>query len=219
MNKTIDCIDLYHRCCSDDPTIQDAAYTELGELLLRIGQFRTQSKPHLYHHVEECVQEALVGIWQKLSSGNGPETPARFCAWCTSIMIYKTIDMLRREGYINRDADKPLPTEQETSIDDPSDAGDNPEQEPADPKTSHLESDMMDRAMIDALLDVIVMHSRLTENEKFVLIYGFFLDYTDIELAALLQKTRDNIRLIRHRGLEKLKDDDDLKDRLHGWLD
>jgi len=57
---------------------------------------------------------------------------------------------------------------------------------------------------------VVIKNSSLSDNEKTVLIEGHFGDKTDKELSKMLDTTDANIKVIRHRALRKLRDDDDL---------
>ena len=72
---------------------------------------------------------------------------------------------------------------------------------------------IFDEKRIELILS-IQSHPDLSDNSKTTLIQGYFFEKTDQEIADLLAQKPANIRLIRHRTLEKLRNDDDFCTRL-----
>ena len=188
--------DLHQRCCSRDPHVANAGFHELGQYLLRIAYNRISHQRHLDHLAEDCTQQALVTIWQKLNAGTGPDHVEWFLTWCASIVIHKVLDELRKLSRTRADS---LEEHLEFS--------------PAPPTPLHVadavapDVEAMEAEEKAYFVDLIWNHPRLSAEAKSVLLRGYLLDLDDEELATQLGKSRSTIRVIRHRGLQLLRED------------
>ncbi|MEZ4709316.1 MAG: RNA polymerase sigma factor [Caldilineaceae bacterium] len=232
---------------STNPYIRNLSYSCLGERLLRVGLTRIRTKPHLYHQAEECVQEALSTIWQKLSRDQGPAQPATILSWCDSIVIHKMYDMLRREGYSLRPEETKT---EEAENHSPDDEGFRANGERASPNALSPERDMSRvkrpppsmQVNMDAIEDLPdpfhlspeqvasrvidverlihdVMHcASLSSVQRQVLTLSFLYEWTDIEIGVELGRSRGTIRSLRSRALEKLRQEPALIAALHNWF-
>lgn len=221
MASTLDPHTLYRACRSVDRAERAAAYQQLGEFLLRVALSRLKSKPDLHPQAEECAQEALTAIWQKLEAGQGPDTAGRFLSWAATIVIHKVFDMLRREGFPLRSEEtdpgeipgrkKRVPRRQQESFEQLVEYEDGPgdpwQEQLPDPQPSDPEIDFLQREGAIELLLGIREHPHVSDDSKIVLLDGFLADMADEELASRLNTSRSNIRVIRYRNLNKLRDD------------
>jgi RNA polymerase sigma factor (sigma-70 family) len=113
MTQELDPVALLGGCRDGAPAERREAYQILGSFLLRVALDRLRSKPDLRDHAEECVQEALVSIWRKLEAGGGPDQPERFLSWSAAVVVHKTYDLLRRQGYVRGAIAEPAPAGKE----------------------------------------------------------------------------------------------------------
>lgn len=188
---------LYANCCSGDARLQNAAYQQVGEYLLRIAMSRVRDRPHLFGVAEESTQQALLTIWQKLDDNRGPDRPEWFLTWAASIVIHKMLDEFRRLGRRKLEPIHGHSDDEESWMVQLPDRG-----------AIAPEAHSMNRELVGALLGGIQEHARLTEDAKTVLIHGFLMDRDDDELAELLGKARATVRVLRFRGLNTLRNDD-----------
>jgi RNA polymerase sigma factor (sigma-70 family) len=187
---------LYGRCCSDDPSVCNDAFQELGRYLLRIAYARLRSQPYLTNAAEDCVQQALMIIWRKLRAGSGPERPEWFMTWSASIVIHRLLDEARKVTRARAESLEEITDDDESLL--PSQAG-------------------ADTAMCDGLfattddrkrfIAMIEAHPRLSADVKLVLLRGYLLEQDDQELAQQLGKSQPTVRVLRFRGLKALRSD------------
>ncbi len=235
MSSDFDSNVLYQACRSTDTQERTDAYQQLGEFLLRVAHSRLRSKPDLHPRAQECVQEALVTVWQKLEASDGPDDPERFLSWSASIVIYKVYDMLRRLGYPTssgspEDSDaaeeairrkKRVPKERQESLEqfisyDDGTGVPRGERLP-DPETVNPEDHIVDQDSLIELLLGIRDHERLSDDSKEVLMRGFLAGDTDDELAGRLDTSKSNVYVIRSRDLSKLREDDEFMTQLQTY--
>jgi len=233
MGSTLDPQLLHHSCCSMDRAERADAYQQLGEFLLRVAHSRLRSKPDLHPRAEECAQEALVTVWQKLEAGQGPDDPERFLGWSARIVIRRVYDMLRRLGFStsSRDIDgeeaetratalrrKRVPREKQESFEqlDAYDDGTTAPREERVPDAMVVdpEANVLEREGLIELLLGVHDHQRLSNDSKQVLMYGFLEGLTDEELASRLNTKKSNVHVIRSRDLSRLRDDTDFMEQL-----
>jgi len=223
---------LYCACRSGDSIERADAYQQLGQFLLRVALSRLHSKPDLHPHAQECAQEALVAVWQKLEAGQGPDTPARFLSWCAAIVIHKVYDELRRLGYsLSSEEIDPEEAAPQRKKRVPQDKRESLEQlvehdegtgvpwaeRIADPHAADPEADTLQREGAVGLLLGIRKHPRVSEESTTVLMCGFLAGLADAELAARLGTSKSNVRVIRSRDLSKLRDDADFIAQLRSY--
>lgn len=191
--------DLYRQCTSTVLAEVHTGFQQLGNCLLPV--VRRQLNQQWFDHtvVEDCVQDALRDIWRAMQQGNGPQSPDTFWAWAIKIAQHRSLDKVR---YLRRRQTEALPSEEEGEG-APSAAIEStlPDEQPE----THF---LLDESLITLLLS-IRNHPKLSDKSKTILIEGFLFEKTDVELAKVLLTPQSNIRLIRHRNLEKLRDDPD----------
>lgn len=71
------------------------------------------------------------------------------------------------------------------------------------------------RDMQDILLDGIRM---LPERQQKILLWGFFGELNDTEIAEKLGITRNYVYVLRHRALKEMRRNQTLRDRLRGFV-
>ncbi|RIK33559.1 MAG: hypothetical protein DCC55_34710 [Chloroflexi bacterium] len=99
---------LYHACRSGDTNVQQAAYETLWGYLLPVVFFLVREQPDADDLAQDCAQQALVRIHQRLAECH---EPVAFRTWARRIACNLTIDELRRRKRLT-----PLPdAEQEPS--------------------------------------------------------------------------------------------------------
>ncbi|MEZ4733766.1 MAG: RNA polymerase sigma factor [Caldilineaceae bacterium] len=187
---------LYDHCSGNDHAKRNAAYQQLGNILLRVARSRLRTKPDYYDLAEDCTQKTLAVIYQKLENNQGPEYPKWFLTWSTGILLHKLVDELRKVGKYTLesiDADKDHDKSWILQIPDPN---------VVIPEVNALSEET--RA---ELLSMMQNHPHLSEDAKFVLIYGFLFDWNDQELADYLGKAKATVRVLRCRGLSMLRKD------------
>lgn len=188
---------LHARCRSHDRSIRNAAFQQLGEYLLRIAYSRLRTRTDRTYIAEECTQQALVTIWQKLMDDRGPERAEWFMSWSAGIVIHKVLDELRK---VSRRRTEPLDSP-EALPGTAAPAWRNTSPVPA-PETNALSAEVSRE-----LLRLIQEHPRLSTDAKVVLLGGYLHEQDDSELAAQLNKAAVTIRVIRSRGLKILRED------------
>ncbi|MEZ4664592.1 MAG: sigma-70 family RNA polymerase sigma factor [Caldilineaceae bacterium] len=190
-----DPLSLYAVCTSADPDECRAGLRKLAAFLYPVARLRLNAELYDDFAVQECTQNALVAIYLRLQKQQGPDAPAAFCAWAARIVINKCLDRIR---YDQRRLTEPLDQAFETAGDD-------------EVLPEHII--VIDETSTELLL-AIQAHPDLSDDAKTTLIQGYYYEKTDQEIAKLLGKTPANIRLIRHRSLVKLRNDDDFCTRL-----
>jgi len=196
---------LYEACTSAALRRREQAYRDLGRLLYRVAWARVRGDPRLHHLAEDCTQEALVTIWKHLEAGRGPDKPASFVAWSTTIVVNKVREAIRRLSpapEVRRA--KRVALNLLTSLDAPA-VGDR--STPAAVTTAageDIEDAMAYRAIRDLVREIQTI-PEISANSRIVLLKGFIEGWDDDELAALLGTTKPNVHVIRCRDLAKLR--------------
>jgi RNA polymerase sigma factor (sigma-70 family) len=158
-----------------------------------------------YHELHRFLYRAAYNRWPELAEDaaqRGLElvheqidrcrTPAAFL----NFAFYKMRDALKREARL---VGKELPlAEMEESLSDRT----------ASSAQSHLEQSERIRVLVEAV-------KRLPDRrQQQVIILKFFGGLSDEEIGERLGLTVINVRVLRHRGIARLRKDDDLKDYL-----
>lgn len=197
MTPNCDSRTLYNLCTSRDLAERREGFRRLGACLLPVARNQLNETYFDLTVVQDCVQVVLEIIWEKVSRGQGPQSPDAFFAFAVQITRHRCIDRYR---YERRRTTEPLDGEDEDGIQHTAALGIAPEQSPEEQVLRH-----------DALLLLIRHlqdHADLSDNAKIVLIQGFFFEKTDAEVADMLATSEPNVRLIRHRALKRLQDDE-----------
>lgn len=195
MAPNCDSLSLYAACTSADPEECRAGLQKLTEFLYSVARFNLNANQYDDFAVQECVQRAVIAIYLQLQNQKGPDSPKAFCAWVTRIAINKCVDQTRRDM---RRPTEPLEQASETVADD---------------KILPEHRITLDEANAELLL-AIQDHPDLSDDAKTTLIQGYIFEKSDQEIADMLEKKPANIRLIRHRSLVRLRNDDDFCTRL-----
>ena len=85
--------ELYAACAHGSPETRQAAYLALWEYLLRAVTCIVYDQPNAQEVAQDCAQEALFRIHQRLDDCHQPEA---FLAWARRIAAHLAIDELRR---------------------------------------------------------------------------------------------------------------------------
>ena len=179
-------------------------FQDLGEYLLRVAQDRILSKPELVEDAHDCVQDALVAIWQSIKKRTGPEQRRSTQSWCTQIVIHKILDLLRKRGFsithremeTHRTEGRFVELNEEITL------------------SSDFSDDVQRQEDYGAAICRILAHPKLTKDEQIVLYLSYLENKEDNEIATILEIVRPTVRVKRMRALQKLRDDPTLLD----WL-
>jgi RNA polymerase sigma factor (sigma-70 family) len=190
---------LYALCRSANPAEVHEGFQRLGGYLLVVARSTLNAVLFDQSVVEDSVQEALKDIWLRLSRDQGPEKADYFYSWALSIVNHKCIDKLRS---VQRHRTTSL--EEVDHEEDMLPVGDTESEYASYPEQLVLLNEMKVKLLLD-----LHRHPKLSEDSRVVLVQGFLFEKTDAELAALLGVAQPNIRLIRHRNLQKLRQDVD----------
>lgn len=194
---------LYSLCTSTDANELEEGYRILGQTLY--SAVRKQLNPQQFNNndANDVTQESLYVIWKKCQTDNGPRSPESFLSWAATIAKNKAIDMVRS-----------LQRRKTSSI---SEHNDLEQYSIIDSNSPQPQDEALRKGVISSILEAI-SHAFLSENEKTILIQGYLLGKTDKELSSILDASDANIKVIRHRALKKLRNDDDLMTVLRGLL-
>ncbi|MCB0081293.1 MAG: sigma-70 family RNA polymerase sigma factor [Caldilineaceae bacterium] len=190
MASPCDSLSLYATCNSADPDERRAGLRTLAAFLYPVARYRLNTSQYDDFAVQECTQSALIAIHQQLQNQKGPDAPQSFCAWAARIAINKCLDRIRH--------DQRRPTEPLEQI----------AEAPSSNEILPQHIVELNETRAELLLS-IQQHAALSDDSKTTLIQGYFWEKTDQEIADMLAKKAANVRLIRHRNLEKLRNDDD----------
>ncbi len=196
-NSNLSSEELYAKCTSSNLAEVHEGFQFLGNRLFLV--IRKLLNPTRFDEmfVEDCVQTALPIIWKSMQEGKGPDHPGSFLSWATRVATNRCIDRLRYE--------KRRPTE---AISD----------EVAE-SVGKIDLNLDHQILLDEkkieLLTSLRRRSTLSEDSKIVVIEGFLFEKTDEEIAEELSHSTgkervvrpSNVRVIRHRNLDKLRHD------------
>ncbi|MEM7126529.1 MAG: sigma-70 family RNA polymerase sigma factor [Chloroflexota bacterium] len=182
----------------------NAGMQRLGECLMPVARGQLNSERFDDDFVQDCVQLALISIWETLKKGIHPDSPATFLAWCRRITVNKCIDEVRKVK--RRPADSLNELHDESTV--------TPLQSSAALDSTWPEPQVALTEERQELLLSLQTHPKLSGKSKTVLIEGFLLEQSDAEVAPLVPTPISNVRLIRFRNLKKLRDDSNFIERL-----
>ncbi|MFZ4655796.1 MAG: RNA polymerase sigma factor [Caldilineaceae bacterium] len=179
-------------------------FQRLGEYLLWVAQDRIQSKPELAEDAHDCVQDALVAIWQAIKKRAGPEQRRTTQSWATQIIIHKVLDLLRKRGFSISSSEtgelrpqgKFVELNEEIAL------------------ANDFSDDVQQQADYSVAIRRILNHPKLTKDERVVIYLRYLEDTEDDEIATTLGIARTTVRVKCMRALQKLRDDPDMLD----WL-
>jgi len=190
--------ELYKLCTSTEHTELEKGFQTLGGILFRAARKQLNAKQFDNAFVKDCVQDALETIWKKIDTDNGPDSPGAFVGWSCQIVKNKCIDEVRKVQRRKTDSLDGNKQDEEGSENNIVDKGS------PNPAAETIRKDIALH-----LTDAIENFS-LSKNEKAVLVGGYLDGKTDKELSVVLDTTDSNIKVIRHRALKKLRNNDDL---------
>lgn len=180
-------------------------FQKLGEYLLWVAQDRIRSKPELAEDAYDCVQDALVAIWQAIKKRTGPEQRRSTQSWCTQIVIHKVLDLLRKRGF-------------SISPDEPEESRSQVELTEDIALANDFSDDVQKHADYSEAMRRILSHPKLTKDERVVLYLRYLENKEDDEIATILEIARTTVRVKCMRALQKLRNDPDLLDWLRSLL-
>jgi RNA polymerase sigma-70 factor (ECF subfamily) len=172
--------------------------TELHNLLKKSQNGDTHSFGLLYDHfkekiykfiffrvghkelAEDILSDTFVKAWGKIKDVN---TPQALTGWIYQVARNNVIDYYRLRS---SNTTVIAIEEFEETLPDSAD--------PVDEVNLSVESKI-----------VLEMMDELPDDQRLVLQYKFFEDLTNLEIAAVMNKTEGAIRVIQHRAIEKLK--------------
>lgn len=183
-------------------------FQKLGEYLLRVAYKCVESKPELAPDTHDCVQEALLAIWQAIVKRSGPQNRRATRSWCKQIVTHKMLDLLRRHGY-------PI---KPTAASDPKPGGKFVELDENVASLVDVGTDIQRQVDNSEALRIIFTYPKLTADERIILWFSFIEPMDDSAIAAYLNIAQATVRVKRMRALQKLRDDPALFDWLRSLL-
>jgi len=197
---------LYRLCTSTDLVDREKGFQELGRILFCSARKQLNYNQFDDAFVEDCVQKSLLTIWKNISADRGPKSAEAFVGWTCRITRNKCIDEIRSA---KRKATDSL---------DGSDTYDGAQKpEHVDIDAPNPEEEALRTEKISLLIDAIE-ERRLSQNAKTVLLEGYLFGKTDAELSKMIGTTDANVKVIRSRALEKLRNDDDFLTALRQFM-
>ena len=180
--------------------IQESAILDLRDLLLRAtlyffhrnqGDFRNMHRDEILQRAEDCAQEALIAVMDRLSDFRGD---SKFTTWAYKFAINIALMAARRERWKGKSLDQPPLSEEgttlETFLSDKSSG--------AVPDRSAVQDEIS-----TALREVI--ESDLTEKQRQVLMLIVFHEVPMDEVVQRLGTNRNAIYKLLHDARRKLK--------------
>lgn len=187
----------YRACQAHGATIQAEAFQALGERLARIVLYKTGDEAWAF----ECAQRALVKIFEKLDTCADPKC---FFSWTRTIVLNEYYQDARKQGrhpMISLDEnsgsqDEPLAEETSGSaatIETPEDI------------LANLEGDIAAQQLMRRIWQI------LGNSRYWQVIAEYYLNGRSyLEIATSLQTNPNNVYLLMHRAIEKLRRDEQL---------
>ena len=231
--NSIDAAALYFACQSENDRVRDHAYHRLRQYLatrLKSPRFPVTLASNVAEEAEDCLQDAVMAIWQQLQRGVGPQKPDKFLAWAAQILANKVTDCNRLAGdrtkHRAKSHDKPnKPTLLQPSrkpigckriprrccvslatlYESRDDSGISLAESLADPTAINPTQAAERQELLGSILTEIFIGSPLNHGEKGVLWSGYLQEQNDDELSRHFQKAIPTIRVTRKRALDKLQ--------------
>jgi RNA polymerase sigma factor (sigma-70 family) len=218
--QALDAEQLLSACQSSDERLRADAFQRLGQLLYRVLLREVGGgDPRVAHLAEDCAQEAIVAIWQRLESGHGPDHPASFVGWSARIAVNKLRDAQRRlEPQARVRRSKRVGLSRQVRLDAPEgEEGRAMSERLADDGTHESDAALGTEELRELLFGIRDL-GIVSESSKTVLLRGYLGGWDDLELADSLRTTKNNVHVIRCRDLAKLRGDPGFMRRLHDGL-
>jgi len=197
----------FHRACRADGTrLQAEAFQYMGERLARIALHKTGDKDW----AKDCAQRALKTIYEKLDTCD----PKRFFSWTRVIVLNEFYQDLRKMG---RHPEEPL-----KGVLDSGDQEVGAEEVDIEQSTTETPEDLFAEIEDDVTAKHLIQHVQrvLGDSRQWRVVAEFYLNGRSYsEIAALLQMTTNNVYLMMHRAIQKLRSDSQLMQELRGFFD
>jgi RNA polymerase sigma factor (sigma-70 family) len=196
----------YRACQTHGTAIQAEAFLTLGERLARIVLHKTGDEAWAI----ECAQRALVKIFEKLDTCADPKC---FFSWTRTIVLNEYYQDLREQGrhpMISLDEnsesqDEPLVEETSgyaATIETPEDM------------LSNLEGDIAAQQLMRRIWQI------LGNSRYWQVVAEYYLNGRSyLEIATSLQTSPNNVYLLMHRAVEKLRRDERLMRDLQDFFE
>ena len=183
-----------------DGTIQDAAITDLRELLLRaalyfisrnLGDFRGLDRDEILQRAEDCAQDAMIAVMNHLSDFRGD---SKFTTWAYKFAINIALMTARRERWKRVSLDELASSDEnnflERLMQDVSDV--------VTPERSTLQVEVQN--IIQEVID-----RDLTDKQRHVLVMMILNDVPLDEVVRYLGTNRNAVYKMLHDARRKLK--------------
>lgn len=224
--NSMDAVALYFACQSENEQVRDHAYHRLRQYLatkLKSPRFSVTLARAVAEEAEDCLQEAVMAIWQQLQRGVGPQKPDKFLAWAAKILAHKVTDCNRWAGGRTKHRPKSTRLQRsrkligckriprrccvslETLYESRDDSGISLAESLADPTAINPAQAAERQELLGSILTEIFIGSPLNHGEKDVLRGGYLQEQNDDELSRHFQKAIPTIRVTRKRALDKLQ--------------
>ncbi len=195
----------YAACRADGTPLQAEAFQCLGKRLARIALYKTGDEDW----ARDCAQRALRIIYEKLATCADPRS---FFSWTSSIVLNEVYQDLRA-----------MQRHPEESLDEVPGSGDETDIPETDARQSTIETpeDMFSQAENDVAARQLVehVHIALGNSRQWQVVAEFYLNGRSYsEIAEMLHTTTNNVHLIMHRAIHKLRSDHQLMQELQGFL-
>jgi RNA polymerase sigma factor (sigma-70 family) len=196
----------FHRACRANGTqLQAEAFQCLGKRLARIALHKTGDEDW----AKDCAQRALKTIYEKLDTCD----PQRFFSWTRVIVLNEFYQDLRKMG---RHPEEPL-----EGAPDFGDQEVGAEEVDIEQSATETPEDLFAEVEDDITAKRLVQHIQraLGDSRQWQVVAEFYLNGRSYsEIAALLQMTTNNVCLMMHRAIRKLRSDGQLMRELEEFL-
>lgn len=185
--------------------VRNAAYENLRRYLGR--SLRSTGYAHWLqqdtHAVEDVLQQALEELYLSITRNPqaGPTDPASFLKWAQTILIRQAHAYVQKR---DRDSCLSIENQQELYNEIPSD------EQHHDPQ-QHIERQELHQTLKDAIL------SLRNRNYQQVLLYTYFVDMDESEIASHLHVPVQEIYMWRYRALRALRKKPEIMQFLQVW--
>jgi RNA polymerase sigma-70 factor (ECF subfamily) len=167
---------LYDACCQiNDMDRRERGYTDLFRFLYRFAYKRSPD------FAEDMVNQTLLTVYEHIEDCREPGAFLSFAWWKLRAVMKKVQHQ--------KDTLLPLTEEQEQAQVTPAEEG--------------PEAQILLAEQLQWTLDII--QQMLNQREQHVIILTYFGSYNDREISQRLDLSLANVRVIRHRALEKLR--------------
>jgi RNA polymerase sigma factor (sigma-70 family) len=195
----------YRACQANGTAIQAEAFQALGERLVRIILHKMGDEEWAI----ECAQRALVKIFEKLDTCNDPRS---FFSWTRTIVLNEYRQDVRNQERHPTESLDDAPESQDESFNGETSDQVAITQTPED-ILADLEGDIAAQQLVRRIRQI------LGDSRYWQVVSEYYLKGRSYpEIAKLLQTNPNNVYLLMHRAIEKLRRDEQLIRDLQGFF-